>query len=378
MDASERMKRAAKEAAEWWVLMQGEPSRHQREQYIHWLRESVVHVAEMLRVAKVHGALAQFERWARLPVSSAADSAENIVPLRVADPPASAQRDLPPHPPRTWRLVGSIAAMIMIIAGGTAAVLLWTHGQVIETERGERREIVLADGSVVQIDPETRLRVDYRPHERQMLLERGRALFHVAKDTKRPFRVQADGTSVRAVGTIFAVEEAPDAVVVTVAEGKVAVLPTGAATKLSQARHAKETAQSRVHIPATVSGLPRSENRPTLGSPPSEIVLNANEQMTVQEAGNTEAVRQVDSARALAWAQGRLIFENDSVERAVAQFNRYNRIQITVTDPALAQRPISGVFSAADPESFVAFIQTVATVLVTRDDAQNISIAAER
>jgi transmembrane sensor len=38
-------------------------------------------------------------------------------------------------------------------------------------------------------------------------LERGRAVFHVAKDKARPFLVSSNGTVVRAVGTVFGVEQ---------------------------------------------------------------------------------------------------------------------------------------------------------------------------
>jgi len=109
-----------------------------------------------------------------------------------------------------------------------------------------------------------------------------------------------------------------------------------------------------------------------------EIFLVANEQVTVAASGSAEPVRTVDSGRALAWAEGRLIFENEPVERAVAQFNRYNRIQLTVNDAALERRPISGVFSAADPESFVAFIQSVAAVRVMRSQKDDITIEAAK
>jgi transmembrane sensor len=126
-------------------------------------------------------------------------------------------------------------------------------------------------------------------------------------------------------------------------------------------------------VPRTVSSRVA-----TGGRAPAEILLNANEQVTVAESGTAAPVREVDSSRALAWAEGRLVFENEPVARAVEQFNRYNRIQLTVNDAELAQRPISGVFNAADPESFVAFIQSVAAVRVTRDNAADIRIEAAK
>jgi transmembrane sensor len=94
----------------------------------------------------------------------------------------------------------------------------------------------------------------------------------------------------------------------------------------------------------------------------------------VARSGNAEPVRTVDSSRALAWADGRLIFDHITVGDAIRQFNRYNRIKISVNDAELSRRPVSGVFTAADPESFVAFIQSVAHVHITRNDAADIAI----
>src|ERR1700730_1415259 len=80
MDASDRRKRASEEAAAWWVRLQTEGlPRAEREEFVDWLRESAVHVAEMLRVAKVHGALEQFQRWAN--ISTDGSDADNIVSL---------------------------------------------------------------------------------------------------------------------------------------------------------------------------------------------------------------------------------------------------------------------------------------------------------
>lgn len=354
MDASERRNRAAEEAAEWWVRLQGDPPRVEREQYVDWLRESALHVAEMLRIAQVHGALAQFERWQRLPTDGPDASQATVVPIASAERPIA-----PPTPPRdTTRrsvLVWATAASLLLACTLAALYVLFAPpGQIIETPRGERREVALTDGSVVHVDPETRLRVDYQPNTRRVVLEHGRALFHVAKNPERPFFVQADGTTVRAVGTAFAVEHGSAAVVITVAEGRVAVLSPTHQTEATPTVGPASTSPSTPAIP--------------------EILVSANQQLTVEQSGAAEAVHSVDSARALAWADGRLIFENESVDQAVREFNRYNRIQITVDDPALARRPISGVFSAADPESFVSFIQTVAQVRILRDESQDIAI----
>lgn len=364
MDATERRNRAGGEAADWFARLQaGDMERAEREQFVEWLRESHVHVAEMLRVAQVHGALERFQGWVHISTGPKTDS-DNVVQL---PPPQDAHLTERPSPGHTRRMgaglrLFAVAATVLLIVA-SLVVLPRIRGQVIETDRGERREVVLADGSLLQVDPETRLRVKYSDSVRQVFLERGRALFHVAKNPDRPFLVQADDTTVRAVGTTFGVEQLLRGVIVTVAEGKVAVFPTSRAS--ATAAQSGEV----VHAPER----PASEN-PAAG----EVLLSANQQVEVQDGGSAEAVREIDSQRALAWARGRLIFQNDQLGQVVAEFNRYNRVQLTVTDPELAAKPVSGVFNAAEPEAFIAFLQSVTNIEIVRDGDRSITIGSVR
>jgi transmembrane sensor len=361
MDATERRNRAGGEAADWFARLQaGDMERAEREQFVEWLRESHVHVAEMLRVAQIHGALERFQRWAHISTGQKTD-ADNVVQLPSPQDAHLTER-LPPGHTRKMGAglrVFAVAATVLLIVA-SIVVLPLIRGQVIETDRGERREVVLADGSLVQVDPETRLRVKYSDSVRRVFLERGRALFHVAKNPSRPFLVQADDTTVRAVGTAFGVEQLLHGVIVTVAEGKVAV---------SEASPAISSSGKAV----------QGSNRPsTQIHAAGEVLLTANQQVMVQNSGVAAAVREIDSQRALAWAQGRLIFQNDQLGQAIAEFNRYNHVQLTVTDPELAAKPVSGVFNAAEPEAFIAFLQSVTDVEIVRDGDRSITIGSVR
>jgi transmembrane sensor len=334
MNASERRKRAVAEAADWWAQLQSNDApRSTREQYVNWLCESPVHVAEMLRMAQIHGAMKQFDLWKRLDTSSDGES-DNVISMPASSPGESSR---PNRSSRTFR-VWAIAASVGLIAFATSWFELRARGEVIVAAQGERREVALNDGSTVQLDPETQLRVKFNDRTRGIWLEHGRALFKVAKNPNRPFEVHADDTVVRAVGTAFGVDRRSGGVVVTVAEGKVAVIR-----------------------PITGSSHPGEPER-------LPLALVANQQLTISKSGSAEPVHKVDSGRALAWAEGRLVFENESVSSVVAQFNRYNHVQIHVTDAALSARLISGVFDATDPESFIAFFQSVAAVQVDRGD----------
>ena len=335
MDTSERRKRAVADAADWWVQLQSnDEPRSVREQYVDWLRESPIHVAEMLRVAQIHGALEQFNHWAKIDTISDDGIDGNVISLRPFNSEELSRHGIPRSQPlRLWTISASVGLIII----ATSWFYLSAQTNVIVTDRGERREVALNDGSTVEVDPETRLRVKFNDKTRDIWLEFGRALFKVAKNPNRPFEVHAGDAVVRAVGTLFGVDRQSNGVVVTVAEGKVAV----------------------------TRGV----------ADPMPVALVANQQVTVRKSGSAEAPRKVDSTRALAWAAGRLVFENDPVSSVVAQFNRYNHVQIQVTDDAIAARPVSGVFDASDPESFVAFLQSVARVHIERSEGQGIIIS---
>ena len=346
MDASDRRLRAAEEAATWWVRLKHEElERAEREEFVDWLRESAVHVAEMLRIAKVNDSLDQFQGWLRINTEESDDDDENVVQL--SKPPEPVATLEPPTSSRWIPWKGLIAASAALLVLGVIGLFASLRANTIETDRGERREVSLADGSVVEVDPETRLRVAFEEHTRRVFLERGRALFKVAKNPERPFLVQADGTTVRAVGTAFGVEHRKQGIVVTVAEGKVGVFAQEPSTPV---------------LPSTSVATPLESLQ--------EVILTAGQQVRMPSSGSVEPVRKVDSERELAWAKGQLIFDNETVAEAAQEFNRYNRIQLRVHGKVLASRMVSAIFSASDPESFVAFLQTDGTVKVTRSESE--------
>jgi transmembrane sensor len=378
MSANSRRARASAEAAEWWVRIESsDMTRADREQFVDWLRESAVHVAEMLRMAEVHGALERFHDWVRIPTDDAAVSggekeahtATNVIVF--ASPgeprPQSLQTVTPSNTRRRWTAGVALAATVAALG---VFLALFFSAQVIETGRAERRSVTLADGSVLQIDPESRLRIRLEKHQREISLERGRAMFRVARDPARPFLVRADSTQVRVLGTQFGVEQAREGIVVTVAEGKVAVGSSGTAAVDASNRSSPSDRVDRARGAAASPAVRTTTGRDST----SEVLLTAGQQVIVPRRGPAAAVRAVDTDRELAWVAGRLVFDNESVADVIDEFNRYNVVQLHVASPQLAQRSVSGVFDASEPESFIGFMQSVVPVDVRRA-GQDITIA---
>jgi transmembrane sensor len=226
---------------------------------------------------------------------------------------------LPSQRSRRQLLAAGLAACTV----GSLSWFVWGRSERYTSGVGEVRRIVLDDGSVVSLNTGTEVVVEFSQRRRKLRLVRGEALFEVAHDTARPFVVSAGASVVRAVGTAFAVRVEARQVDVTVTEGVVEVTPDTLSTE------AAESAAQRISI----------NQRVTLGD---------------KHAPTVSPVLPADAERRLAWREGMVSFDGESLQNAVAEINRYNRRRIVIDDAALAAMPVVGIFRANDLESFSA------------------------
>jgi transmembrane sensor len=137
------------------------------------------------------------------------------------------------------------------------------------------------------------------------------------------------------VGTAFSVrrgDEAGDGVDVMVTEGVVEAWVEG-----DPAPRRRLSAGSRIILASAVS--------PTVADSPSEIERN------------------------LAWRNGEIALDGESLEQAARLFNRYNSRQIVIEDPVLARERFVGLFQTNEPESFAAAVAATLGAAVRDDDA---------
>ncbi|HEY2163060.1 MAG TPA: FecR domain-containing protein [Gemmatimonadaceae bacterium] len=173
-------------------------------------------------------------------------------------------------------------------------------------------------------------------------IERGQAVFEIAHDPSRPFRVIAGSAEVIAVGTKFDVYLAGNSTLVTVVEGRVTVGP----------------------MLATLGGSGASHD--ALGT----MQVSTGQRVRVIDGQLPSSPSQVDTARATAWLRHQISFEAAPLEDVVAEFNRYTATPIEIETPALRVLEISGVFAVDDTESFVAFLRSLNGVGVDVTAAQ--------
>lgn len=218
------------------------------------------------------------------------------------------------------------AAAAVLLAIGLLAIL-HTPSRYYETGVGERRTVILADGSTMTLDADTGVRVRFTDDRRELTLDHGRASFKVAKNPLRPFAVTSGKSMVVAIGTVFSVEQLADQVRVALYEGRVAVLrdvAEGPAPQFAAVRGARETAEQAL-------------------TPGHELIVSTDTPLaTLRTAAISDRLE-----------GGQLSFTDEPLLIAVQRVNRYNVGKPIVVTPEASAIRISGVFNAGDIDAFL-------------------------
>jgi transmembrane sensor len=330
----------AEQASEWYVENRSDAlSREESAQFMVWLRTSPVHVEEYLRIATLVPDLETASKTVDIALDPLLDRARNEPDDVVALDPVGRRVAVRQDRRRDWR-VGPMAAAAVLLFVAAGALWWMRDGERFglprsyATAHGEQRVQQLPDGSVLHLNTDSEVTVQYSRTERIIRLEHGQALFEVAKQAQRPFRVEAGQAGVIAVGTEFDVYRKSSAVTVKVLEGTVAVFRGGVPP-----------------LPAT-------------GLPESAVRLVAGYQIDIdREIG---APRPINFQAASAWLRRQIAFENEPLGEVADEFNRYGKIPIEIEDNALRALPITGVFDAYDTDSFASFLAVLNGVVVQR------------
>lgn len=309
------------------IEVQKEPTRVEREA-ADWF-------SRMMRTRIENEELEAFSVWRRTPenlaaynriedISRLARSLSDDPEMRAAALEARTRRAKPQtwwqrlsaQPDRGWGVGLAFAGVI------AAAVLgLKMLGPTYQTPIGGQRHVQLADGTRVQLNTDTALKVRFGGDVRRIDLIRGQAFFDVAQNAALPFIVTAGSTEVRAIGTRFDVRREPDGVKVVLAQGKVSVSERGA-----------------------------------LSAP---WTLSAGQAVTTGDKTHGARPVTADLAIETAWRTGRVTFRDTPLTEAVREINRYSREKIVLGPGVPPDGRVNGTFPVGQPDDFIAAMTTL-------------------
>jgi len=210
----------------------------------------------------------------------------------------------------------AVVALISVGAVGTLHYLTNSDAEEISTALGGHKVVMLADGSRIELNTSSTIRIHRKRDRRAITLIKGEAFFDVRHDVERPFTVDAAGQRITDLGTKFVVRNLSDRVEVALLEGRAHLAPLGDASKARQTDLL-----------------------------PGDVAMATNHSLSVIKA-SSESI-----AEKLSWRSGQLMFRNTALSEVARQFNRYNRGKLIIKGAA-ADVQVDGTFPANDPQTF--------------------------
>jgi len=307
----------AQDGAALWIVARDEPGWSEQDEAAlnAWLDESDLNRIAWLRLDE---GWHQADRMAALRAADA--PSPDLEPVETA---ATFYRELRRH----WGFPGAIAASLALVAGlgwlvasgnDSRPTAVATTGY--DTPVGGRRLVGLSDGSVVELNTASSVRVAVNHGRREVWLDHGEAFFDIAHDANRPFVVHAGSRGITVLGTKFSVRRDGETVVVSVLKGRVRVDEVGSGAARSTTITAGDIAVAKG---------------------PETLVTSKSEE-------------RVEGA--LAWRDGVLAFDQTRLADVATEFNRYNRKQLVIAGKDAVEMRISGTFPATRPRAFVALL----------------------
>lgn len=230
----------------------------------------------------------------------------------------------------------SLAASIVLLATAWVFMPLLMDNGVYRTAKGERKLLALHDGSRIELNTDTEIKVSFSPFNRNLKLERGEAFFNVQHDADKPFVVSAANGSIRDIGTQFNVYKQDNTVAVTVLEGEVSV----------------------------------TQNQ---GVPPQKLHAG----MQLAYGDGVQKPLAVDGVGdAASWRSGTIVFKGQRLDVVLQQLSRYHNVGLSVGSSRLAAMKVSGSFPTSNLDLALNTIAAGLPVKINRQHAGNILLEA--
>ncbi|WP_434563366.1 FecR family protein [Pseudomonas sp. Z4-20] len=247
--------------------------------------------------------------------------------------------------PRSGWVRLAIAATVLALGLPLAAFTGWNLGWLPNAyqrfEAGTSvRQIILDDGSQVELNLGSELVFANYRDERRVTLKKGEAFFDVSHDTRHPFVVRAGQGQVRVTGTRFNVWLYQDQVRVTLLEGSVWVTS-----------HKASNAGGSQLSPGMQASYKAGDFQPQ-----------------VREVG-------VDDS-SLAWRNGKLVLDNLALSDALPLINRYLDHPVMLADNSTGTLRIGGIYNLNEVKNLVPTLPKVLPVYLTQNKDGNLVLNA--
>lgn len=318
---NEKLRKAHQEAAEWLILLDCDASDKTIKEFNKWRTADPSHDEAFLDATKAWSGSGALHKLTEIHPERVPAEFRKIVQF------ASGRSDLKKFLRPTLALAALAGVAIL-------SILIWRQGEnspqigsIYKTDVGEQAVITLRDGSTLNLNTDSEVRVVFTKARREIHLSRGEALFNVQAAPTQPFIVYAGQGRVLATDASFRLFIRPDDTEVSVMNGLVEV------NNKLMGDNGRSTPASR------------------MASAQQRIVYN-------NVLGDAVPVDPVQLERSISWKQGMLNFDGWTLDKVVAEVNRYRQEKIEIKDESLKSLTIGGVFKITQLDSLPKLLAT--------------------
>lgn len=305
-------------AIEWLALLQSnELSEQQKQDFFCWLEADVSHQQAYIRAEQL---------WQK---------SEVLVSSRKKITGKTSTIGIFNNHPYSLFPVGIACACALLVG---LFFFFQPRHEILEYQTivGQQKVVTLSDGSELTLNTDSHARININNTTRTVFLERGEALFDVSSDESRPFDVVTRSGVVRVMGTVFSVFDNGKQTLVTVVEGRVGL-------------EKNHLSQENLTSMDTKSSKKFSAN----------IVLNADEQLTLEQAEVETQPKKVRAKSLISWKNKKLIYDGETLINVIRGVNRYYDIEIVIGDESIAERKLVGIIAVNDFDSTLRSLEEV-------------------
>lgn len=301
------------EALQWFVILRDEDvTEDDRQRFEQWLDADTEHKRAWLEVERVWEGLDLLSEKQALP------SERPAIPAALHRPRRSSTAAGTPRGV-SWKHTMLAACLALALIASWQFIPV---GMMADYRSGvsERQTVRLEDGSQIELGTSSAIDVNYNGERRTVKLLTGEAFFTVAKDSARPFVVQAGDGQVAVLGTAFNVK-IEDGVTVAVTHNTVEVSAAGDRKKVNEGH--------LVHY----------------------------------DAAGLSPVKNADLETVQAWRHDQLVFNDAPLSQVIAELQRYRHGHIQLLSGEAGNLRVTAVFDTHRPD---AALDTIAESLNLR------------
>lgn len=214
---------------------------------------------------------------------------------------------------------------------GTPAAL---YQQYVATRVQGAKTLLLPDGSRLNVNANTRLRIDFSAQQRDIYLDQGQLYIEVTANKEQPLIVHSGDARIRVVGTGFDVRRSQHQLVVSVAHGQVAFMPNAKTATL----------------------------------------LGPQQRATYDYANGSLHEQALGAGEVADWRSGHLAFRNRELASLVDELDLYRPGLIERPKGALSHYKVSGNLDVSDPLALIRALPALIPVKTVMQDNGKVRI----